>query len=179
MVRVGDLREKDFGSSEGKKFGAERADDAESSESMRRRVDQFLDRHLCSLIDQLAAENVAVAVVSHGIILNVLLKALFARYPPKPTALLLLDDRYRSEYLCPWTNTGVLQANLEPAESDAESQPGKVHFTLEYVNNLDHLQGLKKTRGGIGSAQFDPRQRTVDSFFAPSTKRKLDDAREQ
>jgi probable phosphoglycerate mutase len=179
-MRVEDLREKDFGLSEGKKFGAKEADDgSESHESMRRRVDQFLDRHLCPIIDQHAAENAAVAVVSHGIILNVLLKALLARYPAKPPLSLLLSERRRSEYLSPWSNTGVLQANLEPSESNATSRSQPVHFIVEHVNNVDHLQGLKKTRGGIGSAKFDSRQRTMDSFFAPSTKRKFDDTRDQ
>ncbi|CAG8973721.1 hypothetical protein HYALB_00006993 [Hymenoscyphus albidus] len=33
------------------------------------------------------------------------------------------------------------------------------------INNQDHLQGLKKTRGGIGSLKHDSSQRTMDSFI--------------
>ncbi|KAI3340300.1 histidine phosphatase superfamily [Ustulina deusta] len=176
VIRVEDLREKDFGSLEGKKFGIkENDDDAESPQSMRLRIDRFLDHHLGPIIDQLAAENATVVVVSHGIILNVLLKALISRYPPKSSFSQLTGERSSSEYLAPWTNTGVLQARLELSGSNASLQVHNartVHMTVEHTNNVDHLQGLKKTRGGIGSAMFDSRQRTMDSFFTPASKKR-------
>ncbi|KAI0804935.1 histidine phosphatase superfamily [Xylaria sp. FL0064] len=172
VVRVEDLREKHFGSSEGKKFGTtEKDDDSELPVSMRLRIDRFLDRHLGPTIDQLVGENATIAIVSHGIILNVLLKALLSRYPPQSSSSHLLGERSGSEYLAPWSNTGVLQARLELSHSTKT-----VRMIVEQTNNLDHLQGLKKTRGGIGSAKFDSRQRTMDSFFASaSKKRKFDD----
>ncbi|KAI1418809.1 histidine phosphatase superfamily [Xylaria sp. FL1777] len=183
VIRVEDLREKDFGSSEGKKFGTkEHHDGSESPEVMRLRIDRFLDHHLGPIIDQLAAENVTVVVVSHGIILNVLLKALLSRYPPNSPSLQLTGGRSDSDYLAPWSNTGVLQARLEFPGSNALLQVHStkaVHMVIEHTNNVDHLQGLKKTRGGIGSAKFDSRQRTMDSFFiSASKKRKLDDAKD-
>lgn len=175
VTRVEELREKDFGLSEGKRFGSKESDDnAESAESMRLRIDHFLEHHLSPIIDQHVAENVAVVVVAHGIILNVLLKALIARYPPTSTAAPFIGERPGSEYLAAWSNTGVLQAHL-----DIDSDTEMINMTVEHTNNVDHLQGLKKTRGGIGSAKFDSRQRTMDSFFVPaSKKRKLDDRRE-
>jgi hypothetical protein len=33
------------------------------------------------------------------------------------------------------------------------------------VNSQDHIKGLKKTGGGIGSLKHDEKQKTVDSFF--------------
>ncbi|KAJ8109442.1 hypothetical protein ONZ43_g6134 [Nemania bipapillata] len=182
VIRIQDLREKDFGSSEGKKFGAKEKDDgSESPESMRKRIDRFFDQHLSPIIGQLAAEGATVVVVSHGIILNVLLKALLSRYPPK-SASSLIGDRPGSEHLAPWSNTGVLQAIIEPLDNCTSPHMDgakTIHMLVEHTNNLDHLQGLKKTRGGIGSAKFDSRQRTMDSFFASaSKKRKFDDAKE-
>jgi len=38
-------------------------------------------------------------------------------------------------------------------------------LVVKSVNNLEHLKGLKKTRGGIGSARHDDKQQTVDRFF--------------
>ncbi|KAI0407114.1 histidine phosphatase superfamily [Xylaria palmicola] len=183
VTRAEELREKDFGLSEGKKFShKDKEDGAESSESMRLRIGTFLDRHLSPVINQLAAENATVVVVAHGIILNVLLKALLSRYPPRPASPLLMGERLGSEFLAPWSNTGVLQARLELSGSNASPQLDNtkmIHMTVEYTNNVDHLQGLKKTRGGIGSAKFDSRQRTMDSFFTPaSKKRKLGDAKD-
>ncbi|KAI0112225.1 histidine phosphatase superfamily [Nemania sp. FL0031] len=182
VIRVEELREKDFGSSEGKKFGAkEKDDDSESPESMRVRIDRFLDHHLSPAIRDLAPENVTVVIVSHGIILNVLLKALLSRYPPKSGSSLIIGDRPNSEYLAPWSNTGVLQARVELSGSDPAQLDGPttIHMAIEHMNNVDHLQGLKKTRGGIGSARFDSRQRTMDSFFTSSSKkRKFDDGKD-
>jgi hypothetical protein len=33
------------------------------------------------------------------------------------------------------------------------------------VNSKDHLQGLKRARGGVGSSRYDASQRTIESFF--------------
>ncbi|KAI0436356.1 phosphoglycerate mutase-like protein [Xylaria telfairii] len=183
VIRVEELREKDFGSSEGKKFGIKESEDgSESSVSMRLRIDRFLDHHLSPIIDQLGAKNATVVVVAHGIILNVLLRALLSRYPPKSASSPLMGERPGSEYLAPWSNTGVMQASLEPSSSNAPQPPHSakmMHMNVELTNNVDHLQGLKKTRGGIGSAKFDSRQRTMDSFFtSTSRKRKSDEAKD-
>jgi len=36
---------------------------------------------------------------------------------------------------------------------------------VKAVNSLEHIRGLKKTRGGIGSSKHDDKQKTVDQFF--------------
>ena len=38
-------------------------------------------------------------------------------------------------------------------------------LVVKDVNCQEHLRGLKKTRGGIGSSKHDDKQQTVDSFF--------------
>lgn len=38
-------------------------------------------------------------------------------------------------------------------------------LVVKAVNSQEHLSGLKKTRGGIGSLKYDEKQKTVDSFF--------------
>jgi len=37
--------------------------------------------------------------------------------------------------------------------------------TIITINGGQHLEGLKRTRGGIGRAQYDEKQKTMDSFF--------------
>ena len=44
-------------------------------------------------------------------------------------------------------------------------------LVVKAVNSQEHLKGLKKTRGGIGSLKHDSSQKTVDSFFK---KRRLE-----
>jgi hypothetical protein len=38
-------------------------------------------------------------------------------------------------------------------------------LVVKAVNSQEHLKGLKKTRGGIGSSKHDEKQKTMDSFF--------------
>ncbi|KAI1337639.1 phosphoglycerate mutase-like protein [Xylariaceae sp. FL0016] len=196
VVCLPELREKDFGLSEGKKFGTrgQSGDDgSETRDAMKIRIDRFLDSHLTPLIEENRVTKCAVVVVAHGIILNVLLKCLMARYPGPPVS------GRSSEYVASWSNTGVLQAKLvvqenvrcRPGpEADSTSEkntgssdlgvskvslpraPPKMSLVVDFVNNVDHLQGLKKTRGGIGSVGFDAKQRTMDSFFTSSSKKR-------
>lgn len=49
-------------------------------------------------------------------------------------------------------------------------QPLDMTLLVKAVNRLEHLKGLKKTRGGIGSLKHDEGQKTIESFFK---KRKL------
>lgn len=44
-------------------------------------------------------------------------------------------------------------------------------LTIKAINNQDHLKGLKKTRGGLGSLKHESSQTTMDSFFK---KRRLE-----
>ncbi|KAI1460980.1 phosphoglycerate mutase-like protein [Annulohypoxylon moriforme] len=206
VSRLAELREKDYGSSEGKKYGIkagrsvdDRAEsDSESHESMRARASRFVDSHLIPIIDTDASENITVLIVAHGIILGVLLKVLLGRFPPKsaiPTPGSGGQDGISESTA--WSNTGVLQARLQlrkdlPPQDDSnkstpiaksllskdiigpsvDSHEKVLQLTVELTNNIDHLNGLKKTRGGIGSAKFDSRQRTMDSFFTPASKKR-------
>lgn len=213
VVRLAELRERDFRSSEGTKFGVRvdagaggsRHADAETSDEMQVRIHRFLSEHLVPVLEHTPSDVTgerSVVVVAHGIILNVLLRALLSRF--SPLELLKLSDpkgtgtSVRTEYLASWSNTGYLEASIQqpvPVEdlpstaSDVggfvplpDSNPSdcqirtKLRLTVGKVNCLEHIQGLKKTRGGIGSAKFDGKQKTMDSFFASaSKKRKPDD----
>ncbi|EUC50401.1 hypothetical protein COCMIDRAFT_857 [Bipolaris oryzae ATCC 44560] len=51
-----------------------------------------------------------------------------------------------------------------PQASRPRGLQGWSTFILK-VNSKDHLQGLKRTRGGVGSLRFDASQRCIDTFF--------------
>ncbi|KAH6608306.1 hypothetical protein Trco_004619 [Trichoderma cornu-damae] len=182
VVEFAELREKDFGGDEGMKFGDSRgrAPDSETADSMKTRVDAFLDEHLLPLLSSQAdATSSACAIVSHGIILGVLYRALCARVSrggitvdPNPSAA--------SSLISPpfWDNTGFLECMVSMTGALADEDKSlllKLH--VKRVNCTLHLKDLKKTRGGIGSAAFDEKQRTLTSFFVPgpSKKRKSHD----
>ena len=98
-----------------------------------------------------------------------------------------------------WSNTGYLELRLQraeavslnqrtPAEIDQSTVSSSVtslqhgnagaqhecldgiKVTIETINGKDHLAGLKRTRGGVGSSKQEEGQTTIETFFK---KRKL------
>ncbi|KAF4451222.1 hypothetical protein F53441_5765 [Fusarium austroafricanum] len=161
LVQTTELREKDFGTGEGTKFGAATKHvGAETPLAMRKRVDVFLDEHLPRL-----HEDETVCIVAHGIILGTLFKALRDRV----LSISARDAEPEGSARPGWSNTGYVEAFIT-RDSDV------LQMRVVKTNSVDHLKGLKKTRGGIGSAKFDAKQKTMDSFFKPTArKRKLED----
>ncbi|CAK7240966.1 MAG: hypothetical protein STHCBS139747_002423 [Sporothrix thermara] len=209
VTKSADLRERDFRSGEGTRFGASSGPegsrggrnafaDAESWDEMSVRAKRFIDEHLdCLLLAEASDEDDnedrrAIVVVAHGLILNVLLSMLLLRYTPAEMTRLQPPqlsgagsmDRKPNQLRVPWSNTGFLvlhasrlktkslsdDANGSTLEAKAETS-SSVKLRVVSINCTEHLEGLKKTRGGIGSAQFDPKQKTMDSFFGRSAKR--------
>lgn len=227
VVQVPELREKDFGSDEGKRFGTRGSDKEaaasavasssadyvapESREAMKVRIVRFIDTILVPLVTDVASQvdQGPIVVVAHGIILNVLLSCLLSRFGPDELVKFSRpgDASWRSEWLAAWSNTGYLEAVLQVTTPAADPAPDVseivsdqsqntgptnslveeetaltsstlspptmpvIQMSVKTVNCVDHLQGLKKTRGGIGSAASDSKQRTMDSFFSRPAKK--------
>lgn len=180
VIQVPELREKDFGSSEGKRFGSRSSEkagtatrsDAETRDTMTIRVDRFIHAYLAPSLEQHPAEKSSILVVSHGIILNVLLGRILSRFPARVNSIApSASTDTSSEYHTTWSNTGCLQALVDVSKAPVSS-PKSFSILVQFTNNVDHLNGLKKTRGGIGSAKFDSRQRTMDSFFTTTAKKR-------
>ncbi|KAK1468175.1 phosphoglycerate mutase [Colletotrichum cuscutae] len=199
-LQLVELREKHFGTGEGQRFGArssgERHEGAEDHDSMRVRAERFVDDYLAPLFacvegerdeEQEGASNgtESIIIVAHGIILGVLARVLLAAGNFGSLATSTSDQQQRFS----WNNTGYLLIHIKsmPAVDAKESaglrsgtqEPRWPHLKLEIVevNCTEHLRGLKKTRGGIGSAKFDEKQKTLSAFFKPTpSKRKHEDS---
>lgn len=175
--QLAQLRERDFGSLEGTKVGAaahEHAQDAEPAQSMRDRVDDFLDHHLLPLVMLPAAEDVV--IVAHGIILGIMFTKLSARLP---AGSIIVSPEAQRPWPPVWRNTGYLEATLSPAAAEAQSRPwSTLQLHITRVNCVEHLQGLRKTRGGIGSTRFDEKQKTLDAFYTSKERKAAADAAE-
>jgi len=193
VVQLPELREKHFGTGEGQKFGARmgsgsgsdrpRHEGAEDQGAMRVRAERFVEDYLAPIFACMEAESEdgaeSIVIVAHGIILGVLARVLctvgnFAALEP------VAEDRMHFS----WSNTGYVEMHITTTSVLSASKqtvptvnwPGLALKTVA-VNCTDHLRGLKKTGGGIGSAEFDEKQKTLSSFFAPtSKKRKHDEA---
>jgi broad specificity phosphatase PhoE len=170
LIQVVELREKDFGTGEGTKFGSVKHEGSETPQAMRKRVDVFLDEHLPRL-----HEDSTVCIVAHGIILGSLFKALRDKISSTSTGSdAAPEGQAGSAFVRPtWSNTGYVEAIVT---SDPSATDQRLQMRVVKINSVEHLKGLKKTRGGIGSAKFDAKQKTMDSFFKPmSRKRKLEE----
>ncbi|KAG5982314.1 hypothetical protein E4U55_002062 [Claviceps digitariae] len=192
VIQVPELREKHFGSWEGVKYASAASGvsrppqtDAETPEAMRARAISFLDQHLWPVISrtmELDCEMACVVVVSHGILLGILTQVLATKLARGSSS----GDNVAkfSSHRISWSNTGYLDlemARLPPVSSTTAPQVpdpwSSLHSSVSQVNCTKHLARLHKTRGGIGSAAHDNRQRTLDGFFAStSRKRKADDS---
>ncbi|ELQ43807.1 phosphoglycerate mutase family protein [Pyricularia oryzae] len=160
----------------------------ETHEQMSDRMEKFVRDHLRPLLaSRLTAEvgprAETVVVVAHGIILNVLMRVLLAQFPDANSARPVDDLGSRdplvrpAEFSIPWRNTAYTELKVAlcaltqdtrstSAISDKATASASLTMSVISVNNSRHLDGLKKTRGGIGSAQFDSKQKTMDSFFS-------------
>ena len=211
MKQLGVLREQDFGFYEGKPFYARpsgsnksgkdshRAEhsndtnfqDVESKESMAKRADEFVHHYLLPLICR--PEEVTVAVVSHGIILNHLWRSVLKLFAKRTVSIApgaavgSASATTPLEYLGGWSNTGYLELDIQPvvsrpelavSESDLKVDldvttsmrpdvlsplPG-LRMIIKAVNNKEHLAGLKRTRG-VSSGKHDDGQKKIDGFF--------------
>ncbi|KAH0439670.1 phosphoglycerate mutase family protein [Colletotrichum camelliae] len=183
VVQLPELREKHFGSGEGQKVGARAVGDrhvgAETTEAMFTRAKTFVDEYLGPIfacVDEAEEGTESVVVVAHGIILGVLVRALrsaknFGSVVASPEDQLPMA----------WSNTGyveLLVAPVAPPKTTPSKEPATIptwpglSIKTVAVNSAEHLQGLKKTRGGIGSAKFDEKQKTLNAFFTPTAKKR-------
>jgi 2,3-bisphosphoglycerate-dependent phosphoglycerate mutase len=180
VVQAAELREKDFREAEGLKYGVRDAGGemaralatAETREEMMVRAERFIEVYLEPVFAAINPQSPAtetVVVVSHGLFLNILLRALLARYsPPHAPGP---GGSGGGQYLASWSNTGYLEATVrKPLPIPGVPRSGRPQITVVGTNCVDHLKGLKKTRGGIGSSTFDAKQKTVDSFFGKASK---------
>jgi broad specificity phosphatase PhoE len=162
----------------------------EAAEAMTHRAECFLSDHLLPLLAVATPENSAsvqdcVAVVSHGIFLSVLWRSLLSKFGAD--SVRIFSGAEISTYGKPlahlpaWSNTGFLElrigspSNIVPSheptvessaqEADGDQPLASRLLTILAINSKDHLLNLKRTRGGVGSAPFDARQKSLEGFL--------------
>lgn len=152
------LREKDFGSYEGRPYhtmprASKRSGrmnrsgpvDVESKESLARRMDLYLEEHLLPIMRSSGSENKhVVAVVAHGVVLSTLWRRLLVRLPPTSVRchpeLLAVRKTINLEHLGGYSNTGYLELDLQ--SHDHETLPrlrgGTVEMSVDDSLALQH-----------------------------------------
>ncbi|KAJ5081304.1 hypothetical protein NUU61_009568 [Penicillium alfredii] len=180
------LREQWFAS--GKEPGSRRGPSEESMSSMRARANGFLRDHILPLLADRARNDAVVAVVAHGIILQVVwacLADLFASF-----YLARNVDSAASDYMHPvWSNTGVLELDIwtgglpeemvlvhavhpdvKPPWLVSLDQPPMEHplagwsVTIMAVDSTVHLDGNLHTMT-VPDSPHRSRQQPMDDFY--------------
>jgi hypothetical protein len=89
-----------------------------------------------------------------------------------------LDDVAAINTARPCPTTPSVDADQEPEHGPAQSPTRSAVKTftgwavsVHAVNSRQHLVGLKRTGGGVGSSRHDDKQRSIDTFFK---KRKIE-----
>lgn len=168
----------------------------ESKSSLTARANSFIDTLLIPILfdphcmhNQDKSEPV-VAVVSHGMTLSALWKALLRRFALHAVALAngvhVRGDDFA--HLGGWSNTGYLdlQITYQSGQTSAAQATKAVLSSLTHsdtdkmlydwnvlvrgVNCRSHLSDLKRTRGGLGSARHDEKQMPLDAFLKGAAK---------
>jgi 2,3-bisphosphoglycerate-dependent phosphoglycerate mutase len=156
------FREQDFGDLEGKPWRQTWASDierthaksknGESTAAVNQRATTAWNWVLQTIDVYDAPNDLYVVVVSHGLFLSAIFKAVCGfYYTPTPTKLL-------------WSNAAYLKFTVLP-----DSDPS---FKVENINETSHLTAVQRQRGGVGSSQYDETQKTMKDFFASNPKKK-------
>jgi broad specificity phosphatase PhoE len=178
------LREQNFGFYEGKKFferprernqsgkdahlEAHRGDpgfvEVESKESMRIRVETFVDTHLVQLMYEVEDDK-SVAVVAHGIILSHLWRAILKRFLPFVTIAPDVEASQASfslEYLGGWSNTGYLDLEVkrrpDPSSSALESSADAGKVAELSANPSGSVSEITRSQGELESSSSLPQK---------------------
>ena len=141
------------------------------------------------------AQGTVIAIVSHGMILSTLWKCLLKRFALHGVKLgsgiqIASNTDSSLEHLGAWSNTGYLELDIEKeaarekaagiteilATSTLNDEPSADNMneptilygwivTIRAINSKAHLQGTKRTGGGVGSSKHDESQKSIDGFF--------------
>ncbi|KGO53572.1 Histidine phosphatase superfamily, clade-1 [Penicillium expansum] len=172
------LREKDYGSMEGRFWKTSpplpRPRDwvmPESKASMRKRAEKFCDEHLLPLLICDPHDQQNVAIVAHGIILQELWSYFTEIFNPADTkgAPGICDTDMSTVHNKPiWSNTGYMTIRITPNATERTMLPTAMPgfaFVILSIDDKRHLANLHRTRGGVGTAAHDTKQRKIDQFF--------------
>lgn len=191
IVPLAELREKDFGSREGTRGRADEPPPAqphdkpfvepETVEAMKIRITRFLEAMLAPSLDEALHSNKAqsIVVVAHGAIHTHIWRQFMSRFKSETADTTLASQSSNASlqgipldaFLA---NTGyheVIVSRRPPSSTKSAQHAYSFSIAVSSINSRDHLSGLKKTKGGIGSAKFDKKQKTIQSFLGPAAKR--------
>ncbi|KAH7885210.1 histidine phosphatase superfamily [Phlebopus sp. FC_14] len=104
-------------------------------------------------------QDVHIALVSHGLCISQLVAALVNRNDGGAP-----DADYRGLMNTAWTRVTVQVKGPQLGETLVDNLPPLIVKVTD-VNRHEHIDGIKRQEGGIGSSAYDPKQQDIRGFF--------------
>lgn len=144
--------------------------------AMRQRAISFLNQHILPSLFECPNLEMNVAIVSHGAFLRVFWSRIVELFDPTNISMDPNIDYWNdgpAAFILPsWSNTGFMQLSIQPGPEELKQKISDPEvllkgwiMTIIAVDHKKHLESLQRTRGGIGSATHDSRQKRIDQFF--------------
>ncbi|TBU27212.1 phosphoglycerate mutase-like protein [Dichomitus squalens] len=138
----------------------------ESVDDLYVRATQAINELVMPRIWEAAREGktgVHIALASHGLCISELIPALLVQDESGTHP----GDKYRGLHNTAWTRLriDVLGAKEGQPLDFPDSEPPKLRIRVTDVNRSEHLAGVTRQKGGIGSAAHDPAQKDIRAFF--------------
>ncbi|OSX59928.1 hypothetical protein POSPLADRAFT_1075385 [Postia placenta MAD-698-R-SB12] len=140
--------------------------EAESLDDLARRAEQAINGLVMPYVWQAARageKGIHVAIVSHGLCISELLPALLS----KDASGAHPKHKYKGLLNTAWTRVTVdVKGSVEGKSMEfSDSNPPPLVVRVTDFNSHEHLDRVARQKGGIGSAEFDPKQQSIQAFF--------------
>ncbi|KAL7279988.1 hypothetical protein ACG7TL_006399 [Trametes sanguinea] len=131
-------------------------------ERAKKAIDELIMPHVWKAARE-GKKGVHIAVASHGLCISELIPALLI----KDESGIHPGDKYRGLQNTAWTRVTVDVKGLKEGEplEFPDSDPPKLKVRVTDVNRHEHLDNVKRQKGGIGRAGYDPKQQDIRAFF--------------
>ncbi|KAI0346027.1 phosphoglycerate mutase-like protein [Trametopsis cervina] len=154
--------------------------EGESLNDVAARAEQVIQDFVLSNLRQAAQEGrkgVHIALVSHGICISELIPALMTKDESRKHP----GHKYRGLLNTAWTRITVNVKGSEPGKP-IELNDGTLpalEVVLTDFNRSEHLEAVKRQRGGIGSSAYDPKQKDIRAYFSGGAVEKTEEGRSE
>jgi len=133
--------------------------------SAQRKLLPHLFSPTCGKLPKKNKTGIHVAVVSHGLCISQMISELL-----KMNAEHHEERDYRGLSNTAWTRVVIdIEGAREGQPIDVDKERPLLFMGVTDVNRHSHTDNIRRQKGGIGSAAYDPKQKEIMAFFGGKT----------
>ncbi|EIW59438.1 phosphoglycerate mutase-like protein [Trametes versicolor FP-101664 SS1] len=125
-------------------------------------IDELIMPHVWSAARE-GKKGIHIAIASHGLCISELVPALVM----KDESGVHPGEKFRGLQNTAWTRVTVNVKGAKEGEplDFPDNDPPKLQVRVTDFNRHEHLDAVKRQKGGVGSAGYDPKQQDIRAFF--------------